>query len=75
MSWRTASKRGRDRYETLAAEGIRSDEAKTKTGLHLDRFRCSSRVGRESVQPSGLPVPVGVLPARKTAPIRLCCVG
>ena len=64
-----------DRHETLAVEGIRPDKVKTKTGLHLDRFRCSSRVGRESVQPSGLPVRVGVLPDRKSASRLLGYIG
>ena len=55
--------------------GIRSDKVKTKTGLHLDRFPGVLRGLGSSVRLFGLPVPVGVLPARESASRLLGYVG
>ena len=36
MVWRTASTPWTDRYETLAVEGVRSDEVKPRSGWRLE---------------------------------------
>ena len=75
MVWRTASTPWTDRYETLAVEGVRSDEVKPRSGWRLDRFGGFFVGGLESVRLFGLPVRAGVFPARKSASRLLGCVG